>query len=170
MKNIFLRLPEKRLGWFILHLSINIIFTTALFFQYIMDLQPCVMCIEERILILCLSLVSLIIFAINPSLKIVRFIGYSLLIAVSIVGFNLTSEHISIQDGTAGLFATCSIYPRVPDWLPLHEWLPALFQPTGDCGDIDWSFFNLSMVEWVRIIFSFYIALPLVMIIGRKGL
>jgi disulfide bond formation protein DsbB len=161
-----LYLVEQRKGWAILSTSFFLLFLTALFFQHYMNLAPCVMCIEERILILSLAVFSLIPM-INPKLMSLRVIGYLGLILIAYAGYDLAAEHVLLQKGEGGLMATCSIYPRVPSWLPLHEWLPSLFMPTGNCGEISWTFMNTTMVEWIKYIFTFYIALPIIMVWAR---
>jgi disulfide bond formation protein DsbB len=40
--------------------------------------------------------------------------------------------------------------------MPLHEWIPAFFAATGDCGNIDWQFVGLSMPGWMEIVFGLY--------------
>lgn len=164
--NNFFDLTEQRKGWVIFSSSFFAIFFTALFFQHAMQLNPCVMCIEERMLILLAGMVSLIPI-INPRLLPLRLVGYIGVIAISYIGFELAAEHALIQRGEGEFMSSCSLYPRVPVWLPLHEWMPSIFMPTGDCGSISWEFAGQTMVEWVRNIFAIYIAIPLLMIIGR---
>jgi disulfide bond formation protein DsbB len=164
--NALLEIVEQRKGWTILSLSFFSLFLTAIFFQYYMNLEPCVMCIEERMLILSLAIFSLIPI-INPKIIPLRIIGYLGIILISYIGYDLAAEHVLLQKGEGGFMETCSIYPRVPSWLPLHEWFPSLFMPTGNCGEISWTFMNITMVEWLKHIFAFYIALPISMVLGR---
>jgi disulfide bond formation protein DsbB len=39
-----------------------------------------------------------------------------------------------------------------PSWLKLDQWFPAMFQPSGFCGDIQWQFLGLSMPQWLAVI------------------
>jgi protein dithiol:quinone oxidoreductase len=165
--NKFFELVEWRSGWALLSASAFILFGVALYFQHIMNLQPCVMCIEERLLILSLGLVSLIPL-INPRFISLRVIGYVGIIGIAYIGYDLAAEHVVIQKGEGFFMASCSIFPRLPEWLPLYEWSPKLFMPTGNCGDISWTFAGLTMVEWVKNIFIFYMILPIFMVLSRR--
>lgn len=165
----FFDLVDKRAGWITLSVSAFVLFGAALYFQHVMNLQPCVMCIEERMLMLSLALISLLPI-IKPTFTPLRILGYLGVMFISYIGFDLAQEHVVIQKGEELIFAGCSIFPRVPEWLPLHQWLPSLFMPTGNCGDISWTFAGHSMVEWVRNIFAFYFALPVLMLLGRRKL
>lgn len=162
-----LNLVEQRKGWAILSSSFFLLFFTALYFQHFMNLLPCVMCIEERLLIFALAIFSLIPL-INPRLVPLRIFAYIGIIVIAYIGFDLADEHVLIQSGEGGFMASCSLYPRLPEWMPLYEWFPSLFMPSGNCGEISWTFMSISMVEWVKFIFAFYIALPVFMVLARR--
>lgn len=162
-------LPSTRRGWLIPSFFALGIFCLALWFQHVNGMQPCVKCIEERTLIISFFFVGLIA-SMKPSNAVFRVAGYIAFITIGFIGFDLASEHIDMQNGSGGLFATCSIFPRFPIWMPLHEWIPEAFMPTGTCDRDDWAFLSLTMVEWVRVIFASYIALPFVYITLKKGI
>jgi disulfide bond formation protein DsbB len=42
-----------------------------------------------------------------------------------------------------------------------------LLKPTGNCSDISWVFLNLTMPQWMVIIFGFSLIASLFFIIGR---
>lgn len=165
--NNFFELVEKKTGWLTLSFSAFALFLSALYFQHYMNLQPCVMCIEERLLILSIAIFSLIP-VINPRFIPLRIIGYLGIMFIAYVGFYLADQHVDIQKGEGLFMASCNIFPRLPEWFPLHEWYPNLFMPTGNCGDISWTLWGYSMVEWVRFIFAFYVLLPVFMVLSRR--
>jgi len=51
---------EKRFAWFLLALSSLALESTALYFQYGMGLQPCVLCVYERLAIIGLFIAGII--------------------------------------------------------------------------------------------------------------
>ena len=57
--------------------------------------------------------------------------------------------------------------PNFPSWAPLHEWLPRIFAATGDCGDIDWQFLDMSMPQWMIVIFAIYTGLLTIVLVSR---
>ena len=64
-------------------------------------------------------------------------------------------KHVGIQIGEVDL--TCSYLADFPAWAKLDEWWPAVFQPTGLCGDIQWTFFGMSMPQWMMVVYGLYL-------------
>ncbi|MFN6972746.1 MAG: disulfide bond formation protein B, partial [Rheinheimera sp.] len=63
--------------------------------------------------------------------------------------------------------SSCGIFPDFPTWLPLHEWIPEVFKPTGMCGEILWTLFGYSMPFWMRITFALFFIAGLVVIASQ---
>ena len=156
---------EQRWSWGLLFASALILELVALFFQYGMDLQPCVMCIYQRTAVFGVMFAALI-----PLLKnnlITRLIGYAAWAVSGIWGLLIAIEHVDIQTAANPFFATCEIVPNFPVFMPLHHWLPNIFAATGDCGNIDWVFLGMSMPQWMIVIFAVYSALFAAVFLSR---
>jgi disulfide bond formation protein DsbB len=61
-----------------------------------------------------------------------------------------------MQVNSGSLFFSCEFTPNFPIWAPLDEWLPFLFEATGDCGAISWQFFSYSMPQWMVVVYALY--------------
>lgn len=66
---------ESRLSWLILLISIVALEATALYFQHVMMLAPCVMCIYERVAMMGVGFAA-ILGMLNPKNVIVRWLGF----------------------------------------------------------------------------------------------
>lgn len=148
---------EKKSSWLLLFLSTLGLQLAALYFQYGLDKSPCVMCIYQRTAVYGILLSALLVVLVNNSFtRMLAFAGW----AVSAVwGFMLAHEHVDIIYAPNPFFAICPFEPNFPSWLPLHEWIPAIFAAPGSCTDNSWLFLDLGMAEWMRIIFAIYVAL-----------
>lgn len=153
-------------AWLILAISALSLELCALYFQYIMDLAPCIMCIYQRVAILAVFFAGLIGYFTCQHL-IGRLLAYSLWAVGAIWGLIIAIEHVDMQGAAFSLFFSCDIIPNFPTWAPLHEWLPFFFEATGDCGDINWQFLGYSMPQWMILIYSLYTALFFVVIGAR---
>jgi disulfide bond formation protein DsbB len=158
------QLSLQRWPWLLLAMSALILELTALYFQHVMKLEPCVMCIYERITMLAIVAAGLI-GASAPQNLFVRLLAFAVWALGAIWGMLLSIEHVGYQLHPSP-FATCDFYPNFPQWLPLHEWMPWLFNPTGDCSDIVWTFFNYSMPQWLIVCFAIYTFIFLVVAIS----
>jgi len=146
---------ESRVAWWLLAGSALALEGAALWFQYVMELDPCVMCIYERVALLGIVLAGLL-GSIYPAWLPVRLLGYLAWGISAIWGLLIAAEHVGIQlDQGAAL--SCAFAPDFPAWARLDEWLPALFLPTGYCDEVQWRWLSLSMVEWVLLIFVGYL-------------
>lgn len=149
-------LAEKKSAWLLLFVSALLLELCALYFQYGLDLKPCIMCIYQRTAVFGVMFAALLPLIKNMLLT--RLIGFATWGVSAIWGLMIAIEHVDIQTATNPFFATCEIVPNFPAFLPLHEMLPNIFAATGDCGDINWQFLNLSMPQWMIIIFACYSA------------
>lgn len=124
----------------------------ALVMQHIFDKQPCVMCIYERIVVMLVFVsTGLAYFFRNGKLSLV-FLLVSL--GLLIKGIFLTSKHIKIESGDPSVGFGCSFLPEFPSFMPLHEWVPALFKPYASCDVISGYYFGITLVQWLNIFFA----------------
>lgn len=167
-KGITLRIVEYRTGWWLLAGSALLLEVTALWFQHGMHLDPCVMCIYERVALFGLVLAGLA-GATYPRSLIVRLVAYLIWIVSAVWGLLLALEHVGIQFNQSAALS-CSFAAEFPSWLKLDEWLPALFLPTGYCDDIQWQWLSLTMAEWVVVVFAVYlVVLAVVLYLELRG-
>ncbi|MCM2679439.1 disulfide bond formation protein DsbB [Echinimonas agarilytica] len=153
-------------SWLLLALSALVLESTALFFQHVMDLAPCVMCIYERVAMMGLIFAGLI-GAINPKVLALRVVGYSMWAVSAIQGLLLSIEHVGYQFPKNPFIVTCGYQAEFPAWARLDDWFPSLFLPTGMCDEITWLFLNLTMPQWLIVCFGVYCALGLTVLASR---
>jgi disulfide bond formation protein DsbB len=145
--------PVRRTPWLLVMGSALLLEAIALYFQYGMQLDPCVLCVYQRGAVLGIMIGGLI-GAIYPKADIVRVAGYLAIAASAGLGLRFALQHVAVLNGAS---FDCSFLPDFPTWLPLHQWLPWLFQPTGLCDQFDWSFLGFTMPEVMVGIFSAYL-------------
>ena len=149
-------------------MSSALLIVTALYFQHLMDLQPCIKCIYQRTAVFGILVSSLLPIIWQHSLtRLLGFIGWGV---ASIWGFLIAHEHVDILFAANPFFVVCDIIPNFPAFMPLHEWFPAVFGATGDCTENSWQFMNMGMAQWMRIIFATYAIAWLLMLVSRIGI
>lgn len=153
-------------SWIVLALSALGLELCALFFQYAMNLAPCIMCVYQRVAICAIILAGLTGF-LGCQFLITRVIAYILWATGAIWGLIIALEHVEIQSNSDSLFFSCDYIPNFPTWAPLHEWIPALFEATGDCGEISWQFLGYSMPQWMIVVYGAYVVAFTLVLIGR---
>jgi disulfide bond formation protein DsbB len=146
--------PTTRTPWALVLVSALAREATALYFQLGLELDPCVLCVYQRSAVFGIALGGLI-GLIAPRLTILRLAGYLAIGGAALLGLRFALQHVAVLGGQS---FDCSFLPDFPTWLPLHEWLPVLFQPTGMCDEIDWSFLGFTMPEVMVAVFAAYLA------------
>ncbi|SUB82435.1 Disulfide oxidoreductase [Pragia fontium] len=156
---------KGRSAWLLLALSVIVLESIALYFQHVMLLRPCVLCIYERCALFGI-LGAALIGLISPSSTLLRYAALGLWLYSTIEGLMLTWKHTMIQlyPSPANI---CDIFVNFPTWLPLDKWMPAVFMANGDCSEKQWAFLSLEMPQWLLIIFAINLVLVLLVIIAQ---
>lgn len=157
---------HQRPVWGLLGLTAAGLLAMAFYYQYGMQLQPCVMCIYIRMATFGI-LVAALIGAIAPRIFAVRWLGLGIWAVSIYYGFTFSRQLIEIQNPVPGEFgAGCSYLPNFPEWMPLHEWFPAVLMPNASCSDPPWTWLGLSMAEWMLVTFWVYAVAFVVVLIS----
>ena len=153
---------ETKSSWAVLFFTALGLQIAALYFQYGMGLEPCIMCIYQRVAVYGIVLSALLVLLVNNVVtRVIGLIGW----AVSAGwGFAIAREHVGILNNSNPFVTTCEFVPNFPSWAPLHEWVPVLFEAKGLCDEDTWQFLSMGMADWMSIIFGLYtIAVVLVL-------
>ncbi|HHX8681526.1 disulfide bond formation protein DsbB [Vibrio diabolicus] len=154
---------KGRLSWLLLLLFVVFFEACALYFQHVMMLAPCVMCIYERVAMMGVG-VAAIVGLMAPNNPVFRWLGLISWGLSSYKGLLLAQQHVDYQFNPSP-FATCDLFVTFPSWAPLNQWVPWMFEAYGDCSKIVWQFLDLSMPQWLVVIFAGnLIALALIVI------
>ncbi|TGZ34162.1 Disulfide bond formation protein B [Photobacterium damselae subsp. damselae] len=156
---------KSRKAWLTLLFCIIFFEGCALFFEHVMGLAPCVMCIYERVAMMGI-VVAALIGLIAPQYPYFRWLGLAGWAYSAFRGFELAQEHVGYQFNPSP-FATCDLFVKFPDWAPLNHWAPWMFEAYGDCSKVVWSFLGQSMPQWLVIIFAVNLLACAVMILAQ---
>jgi protein dithiol:quinone oxidoreductase len=123
------------------------------YLQLVENLEPCPLCISQRIAILLLGLVFLIAAIHNPAQKGIRI--YSMLGTLMALGGGLISaRHIWIQHLPPNEVPECSPgLDYVFENFPLTDTLKLMLNGTGECAKVDWTLLGMSIPEWTLLAF-----------------
>jgi len=121
----------------------------AFFFEFVMKLQPCNMCMLQRIAITELGVVFLLAALHDPARIGARI--YGLLIAAAAgVAIALSARHVWMQMQPPGSLPSCGAdFWTMVDMLPFREVVRRIVNGGGECQAILWSLFGLSLPAWL---------------------
>ncbi|WP_424947715.1 disulfide bond formation protein B [Candidatus Spongiihabitans sp.] len=140
----------------------------ALYFQHIESLDPCPLCIFQRVAFIGMGVVFLATFLHNPASAGRRL--YGLLAAVfGVLGLGIAARHVWLQSLPAHQVPECG--PGLDYMLevfPLRKMLETVFKGSGECAEVSWTWFGISMPGWSLIWLAILTALAL-MLMSRKS-
>lgn len=165
MLNLLNQYSRSRVSWALLLLSTLAFEAIALFFQHVLNLAPCTLCIYQRVTLLGILLAS-VIGLLSPKKIVFRLLAIFIWLYCAVEGFNLAYQQARLQFAPT-LADMCSINVQFPNWLPLNSWFPNVFNATGPCSEKLWSFLTIEMSQWMIIIFSCYIIVGLAVLIAQ---
>jgi len=123
----------------------------ALFVQYGLGLEPCPLCILQRVSVISAGVFFLVAFLHDPAERGARIYGLLIDLA-ALAGIAVAARHVWIIAQPPGTVAECGAsLDYMLDVLPLHEVLGKVLSGSGECAKIDWQFLGLSMPAWVLI-------------------
>ena len=125
----------------------------AYYAQFQMHLDPCPLCIFQRIAFIVFGAVCLAAALHGPKGYGRRVYGALALLAAG-AGAAIAGRHVWLQHLPPDKVPDCG--PGL-DWmldtLPLNAVLRKVFTGSGECAKVDWTFLSLSMPEWTLIWF-----------------
>lgn len=127
------------------------LYAYALYVQFALQIEPCPMCIFQRIVFIVMGIVFLVGAIQNPRETGRKIYGLILLLA-AFAGVGIAARHIWVQHQPPDPFAACA-----PGWnymisnFPLSKTLKMAFTGSADCSQITWTFLGFSMPEWTLV-------------------
>ena len=159
---------NPRIWFFLGFLACMGLLAMGAYFQFVDGLEPCPLCISQRIAILMTGLCFLAAAIHNPkSTGIKAYAIASALIALS--GGAISTRHVWLQHLPPDKVPECG--PGL-DYMfqnfPLSDTLRLMLSGTGDCAEVTWSMLGLSMPAWTLVAFLMLATLSLLQIWNRQ--
>jgi len=124
----------------------------VLYTQYVLGLEPCPLCILQRVAVIALGVSFLLLALRPPQRKQSKFLTSILLVMISSAGAGIAARHVWLQNLPPDKVPGCG--PGLDFMManfPLSDVLEMVFSGSGECAEISWSFAFLSMPAWALI-------------------
>jgi len=139
-----------RTGYFIGFVGCFALVGLALWIQTTFGLEPCPLCISQRIVFMSLGVLFLVAALVPKCLKLQSV--FQVLAALG--GAGVAIRHWWIQAHKEEMIADCGVgFDYMFENFPLQKALTLVFKGTGDCAAIDWTFLGLTIPQMSLIAF-----------------
>ncbi|HKT73274.1 MAG TPA: disulfide bond formation protein B [Steroidobacteraceae bacterium] len=123
----------------------------AYYTQYRLGLEPCPLCIFQRIGIAALGLVFLIAGAHHPR-GWGRYVYAALIAVAALATAGVAIRHLYVQSLPPGTLPSCGAPLDVLlQFTPVTEVIRKVLTGSGECSQVNWRFLGLAMPAWVLI-------------------
>lgn len=121
----------------------------ALYAQHVLGLEPCPLCMFQRVAVIAVGVLFLIATLHNPGRAGAR--AYAVLLSLaSLAGILISARHIWIQAQPPGTVAACGAgLDYLMEIMPITQVITKVLTGSGECGKVDWTLLGLSMPWWV---------------------
>lgn len=141
-------LPNPRITFLLVFLAVVFLLGAAFYLEYVRGLEPCPLCITQRVMLLGVGLVSLLAFLHNPA-TIGRRI-YGLLVSVwALGGLYFSGRQLWLQSLPEDQVPACG--PGISYMLesfPVSDVIKTLLTGDGNCAEVQWTLMGLSIPGW----------------------
>jgi len=137
------------------------------YFQMVDHLEPCPLCILQRVFTLLVGVVFLLAVLHNPSQlgnRIYGFLGG----LVALIGASISARHVWLQNLPEDQVPSCG--PGLNfmlDNFPLGEAIELVMRGSGECAEVLWTFMGLSIPAWTLVAFMALATLSLAQVFRK---
>ena len=154
----------------------SIIFTVCigllgfgLYLEHVVGLEPCPLCIFQRVAYIIIAVISLIGAIHNPQ-KLFERIYASLILIASLCGAGIAGRQIWLQHLPEDKIPECGPgLEYMLDTFPFTDALRMILSGSGECAEVQWTFLSFSIAEWSIVCFSGLIITCLTVLLRHKN-
>jgi len=123
----------------------------AWYAQAVLLLDPCPLCILQRVGVAAIGMLFLLAALHNPGRGGARVYG-ALLVAAALATIAVAARHLWIQHLPAGSVPACgATLSYMLEVFPVADVVRKVLSGSGECARVTWSLFGLSMPGWVAL-------------------
>ncbi len=123
----------------------------AYYAQYVLHLEPCPLCMFQRVTICALGIVFAVAAA-HGARRWGRYVYAVLIAAAALATIGIAARHLYIQSLPPGSVPSCGAPLDVlVQMFPITEVIRKVLHGGGECAQVNWAFLGLAMPGWVLI-------------------
>lgn len=146
-------IPSPRLTNLGIFLFTLVAMAFALWLQYDQHLEPCPLCIFQRVAMMATGAVALLAFLHGPG-RAGRRLYAGLTTLAALAGVGVAGRHVWLQHLPPDQVPSCG--PGLDYWLdtfPLFDVIGKVLRGSGECAEIDWVFLGITLPGWTLLVF-----------------
>jgi disulfide bond formation protein DsbB len=135
----------------------------ALFYQYVLEEMPCVLCIQVRLWVMALIIVSLLVLLLRR-VGFMHRLGHLLTVVIAAGMLERSYQLLGTERGFA--VGDCGFDLGLPAWFTPDKWFPAMFQVETSCGYTPELLFGITMAEALIVVSAVFVLVSIGMTVA----
>ena len=158
MPQFLLKITQGKFGYLLGFVLCFAIVALALVVQTTYQLEPCPLCISQRMVFMGLGVLFLMAAFIPPK-TLLKTLLMGLQVLTALGGAGVAIRHWYLQANKESMIADCGVgFDYMFENFPLEKAFKLLFRGTGDCAAIDWTFLGITLPQLALISFIGFVA------------
>ena len=150
-------------------LCIAALMIAVLFMERHLGLAPCPLCMLDRVVVGTMALVFLLALLHSPAVTGQR-VYAGLNLTLGVIGIALAGRHIQLQNLPPGEIPDCTPdLAYMLETFPLTKTLSTVFNTSGECAAITWTFLGMSIPQQTLLLFIALCALCIATLTTAKA-
>ena len=151
-------LPPRRIGYLLGFLVCAGLMGYALYLQYVEGIEPCPLCMLQRICVTAMGVVFLVAAFHNPG-RVGAGVYALLQLLIGGAGAAIAARQVWLQSLPKDQVPTCGMSLNyMLDTLPFTDVLRNVLEGSGECAEKGWELLHLSIAGWTLVFFIAMIA------------
>ncbi|MGH8863803.1 MAG: disulfide bond formation protein B, partial [Burkholderiales bacterium] len=144
-----MKLPSRRTGNWLGFLACALALGLAFYSQYVLDLQPCHLCIFQRVTVAAMGL-AFLVATLNANGRVSGAITAILIAITGLATLATSGRHVWLQMQPPGSVPSCGAdLDFMFQLFPVTEVIMKVFKAGGECAKADFTLLGLSIPAWV---------------------
>jgi len=136
--------------------------------QHVEFLDPCPLCILQRIAFMWIGAVALLAAVHNPGAT-GRWVYGFLLSLGTLAGLGIAGRHVWLQNLPPGEVPDCGMgLNYMLETMPFAQVLKEVFYGSGECAEVDWTLFGLSMPAWTLLWYTGFTVVTIIVLTAAQ--
>jgi len=162
-------IPPSRMISLLVFLGCMALIAAALYMEHVMMLDPCPLCIFQRVMVIATGIIALIAAIHGPQMRGIQIYG-GLMIVSAAIGGAISTRQLWLQSLPADQVPACGAsLDYLLDVFPLFEVLTMVLTGDGTCAEVALRFLGLSIPGWTLVGFIILAAIGLFQVLRPKS-
>ena len=159
-------MPSKRKIISMIIALIIISLGSAFYAEFNLHIEPCPLCIAERVILFAILIPTTIFFIHNPKSKIFKWIYSIMIIIIAGFGIKVSAHHVWLTNLPPDQQPLSCGMPLDVMYqnLPLHSFLHKVLMGDAECAKVNWHILGINAPTVVVALFTFILLLTLIIL------